>query len=176
MKSLPDSFANFAIGGDDGANIVQFVGGGYQASVGVGSSQMLEVVFFAITPGWFGIEIGVSAPVNYLRDAFAKAASDFLQHGRPATILDNVVQEGGDGKIFIASGFEHKAGDTQEMRNVGDGRAFAVLAGVFARGKEQRLLEAASKWDDCWALRFHRAASLLHVVDQDHIAVDFAAR
>src|SRR5580693_6186989 len=101
MKTLPDSVANLAIGGDDGADVVQFVGGGNQASVGIGSSQMRDVVFFALPPGRFGIDIGIGAAVDHVSDALAKTTTDFLQHGRAATVLDNVVQKRGDGKIFI---------------------------------------------------------------------------
>ena len=57
MKTLPDSIANFAISSDDRADVVQFVGGRNQASVGIGSSQMRDVVFLAFPPGRFGIKI-----------------------------------------------------------------------------------------------------------------------
>ena len=111
MKSLPDSVANLAIGGDDGADVVQFVGSRNQASVGIGGAEMPDVVFFALPPGRFGIEIGIGATVNHVSYALTKAPADFLKHGRAATVLNHVVQEGGDGKIFIASGFEHQASD-----------------------------------------------------------------
>ena len=149
MKSLPDSVANLAIGGDDGADVVQFVGGGNQASVGIGCAEMPDVVFFALPPGRFGIEIGIGAAVHDVSDAVAEAATNFLQHGGAATVFYDVVQERGDGKVFIASGFEHQARDTQEMCNVGYGRAFAVLAGVFAGGKQQGSFKAWAKWSDC---------------------------
>jgi hypothetical protein len=48
-----------------------------------------------------------------VRYALAKAAADFLKHGSAATVFDDVVQERGDGKIFITSGFEHQAGNAQ---------------------------------------------------------------
>src|SRR5580693_2038525 len=121
MKTLPDSVANLAIGGDDGADVVQFVGGGNQASVGIGSSQMRDVVFLALPPGRFGFEIGIGAA------------------------LDHVVQESGNGKVFIASGFEHQASYTQEMCNVGDGCALAVLTGVFAGREKQRPFKTGAK-------------------------------
>jgi hypothetical protein len=97
MKALPDLVANLAISGDDGADVVQFVGGGNQASVGIGRSQMRDVIFFALQPRWFGIEIGIGAAVYHMSDVPSKTAADFLKHGRAATVLNYVVQEGGDG-------------------------------------------------------------------------------
>jgi len=38
LEALPDWFANLAIVSEDGAGVVQFVGSGNQADIGVGSS------------------------------------------------------------------------------------------------------------------------------------------
>ena len=86
------------------------------------------------------------------------------------------MQEGGNGKVFISSGFEHQAGDTKQMRNVRDGCALAVLECVFAGGKQECPFKTRTKRDDRLAFAFHRGDYLLHVVNEDNVAVDFAAR
>jgi hypothetical protein len=70
------------------------------------------------------------------------------------------MQERGNGKVFIASGLEHQASDTQQMRNVGDGCAFAVLAGVLAGRKQQCSFKTRAKWSNCLPFRFHRTECL----------------
>jgi hypothetical protein len=71
---------------------------------------MLEIVFFALPPWRLGIEVGIGATFYNMSDAVAEAAANFLEHRRAAAVFDDIVQEGGDGKIFIASGFEHQTG------------------------------------------------------------------
>jgi hypothetical protein len=72
---------------------------------------MLEIVFFALPPWRLRIEVGIGATFYNMSDAVAEAAANFLEHGRAAAVFDDIVQEGGDGKSFIASGFKHQAGD-----------------------------------------------------------------
>jgi hypothetical protein len=36
--------------------------------------------------------------------------ADFGEHGLSAAVFDDVVKEGGDGLVFIASGFEDQGG------------------------------------------------------------------
>lgn len=107
-----------------------------KAHVCVCSSQMLQIIFFALPPGRLGIEIGVSASLDYMGDALPEAAANFLKHRRAATIFDNIVQECGDGQIFIASGFEHQAGHAQQMRDVRNSRGLASLSGMLAGSEE----------------------------------------
>src|SRR5208283_2382645 len=156
LETLPDRFANLAIIGKDGAGVMQFVGGGNQADVGVRSSQMLEVIFLTLPPWRFGSEIRIRAAIDHMGHALAKAAADFLEHGSAAAVLDNVVQEGSDGEIFITSGFEHQGRDAQEMRHVGDGFALAALAGVLAGSEQQGALKAWAKFRRRRFVRFHR--------------------
>jgi len=116
---------------------------------------MLEVAFLTLSPWWLGIEIRIGAAVHHMSHALAKAAADLLKHGSAATVLDDVVQEGGDGKIFIASSFEHQTGDAQQMRNVGDGGALASLARVLADREEQGSLKTWAKFQCRRFLGFH---------------------
>jgi len=111
---------------ENGACIVQFVSGRNQADICICGLQMLQVIFFALPPWRLGIEIGVSATFYYMSDALAEAAANFFKHRRATTILNNVMQESGDGQIFIASRFEHQTGNAQQMRNVRNSRSLRV--------------------------------------------------
>ena len=175
-KSFPDPVAYLAIGGDDGADVVEFVGSGYQARVAISRSQMRDVCFLAFEPRRFGFKIGICAAVHYVSDATAEAAADFAKHGRATAVLDDVVQERSDGKVFIASRFEHKVGNTQQMRNVRDGCSLAVLARMFLCRKNKCPFKAWAQSCDSLPFGFHRAVGSLHIVNQDDVAVDFAAR
>ena len=111
LKPVRDWFANFVVIGQDGTGVVQFVGNGNQSDICVRVLQMLEIVFLALPPRWLGIEISIGAAVDHVSYALAEAAADFSKDRDAATIFDNVVQERGDGKIFITSCFEHEAGN-----------------------------------------------------------------
>jgi hypothetical protein len=78
-------------------------------------------------------------------DAIAKAAPDFFKHRVAPAIFDHVVQEGSDGLVFASAGFEHKRGDTHQMRDVGDVGSLAFLASVFFSRVEERFVKAWAK-------------------------------
>ena len=88
------------------------------------------------TAAW--VSVGIGAAVDYVGDALAKAAADFFQHGSASAVFDDVVQERGDGEIFVAPGFEHKRGDAHQMGDVWDRRCFARLAGMHFCCEEKR--------------------------------------
>src|ERR1700676_1871301 len=62
------------------------------------------------------------------------------------------------------------------MRDVRNSRCLASLSGMLAGSEDQRLLKAWAKRGDCFTLGFHQEAELLHIVDQDYVAVYGSAR
>ena len=90
---------------------------------------------FALAPGRLGIGIGIGATVHHFGDALPKAAADFFQHGRSAAILNDIVQERGDREIFVAARFKHQGRDSHQVRDVGNGRCLASLAGMLLGGE-----------------------------------------
>ena len=124
-------------------------GKGVIAVVSAGTSDIPAAEEAVVTAELMGnsvqhiYDVGVAGIHRLLthRDALAKATADFLQHGCAAAILHHVVQQGGDGEIFIASGFEHERGDTHQMCDVRDGGGLARLAGVLICSELERSLE-----------------------------------
>src|SRR5579872_2267863 len=86
VEPRPDGFANDQIIAEDGADVVEFVRSGNEASVGAFLVQAPDVLFFALTPRGLGISIGVGAAVDNFRDPSAEAPANFLQHRRPAAV------------------------------------------------------------------------------------------
>ena len=86
-------------------------------------------------------------PSTTLGHAFSKPAADFLQHRRAAAVLDYVMQQGGDGEILVASGFEHQRGHAHQVRDVGNCRGLAGLPGMLLRGELKRAQEAGAELD-----------------------------
>src|SRR5579872_452179 len=92
VEPRPDGFANDPIIAEDGADVVELVRSGNEASVGAFLSQAADVFLLALAPRRLRVSIGVGAAVDHFRNASAEAAADFLQHGRSATIFDHIMQ------------------------------------------------------------------------------------
>ncbi len=92
-----------AIIAEDGAHVVEFVGGGNQPRIRIFSFQARNVFLFALAPRRLGIGVGIGTAVDHFCDAGAEPAANFFQHGGAAAIFDHVVQKSGDGQIFVAA-------------------------------------------------------------------------
>src|SRR5207302_6458162 len=105
LEPLPDQFAGFTVVLEDLSRVVQFVGGRNQAHLLIGITQMQQVSFLAFTPGRLWVSIRVGAAFDHMSDPIAKPASYLLQQGFAAAIFDHVMQQAGNSKILVASGF-----------------------------------------------------------------------
>jgi hypothetical protein len=157
-ETVEDGVAVKAIFGEDGADVVKFVGRGDEARVVVGVGEMGEVVELALLPWRLGNRVGVGAAFDDASDAIAEAVAELGEHRFAPAVFDNVVKQGRDGLIFIASGFEDERGDGHEVGDVGDARFLAGLGGMLFGGEEKRFVEAGS---EMWSRRHEfRAASV----------------
>jgi hypothetical protein len=129
--------------GDDGAGIVKFVRRGDEARVIVGVGEMGEVVEFALLPRRLGLGIGVGAAFDDAGDAITETLADLGEHRVTAAVFDDVVEESGNGLVFIAPGFEDERRHGHEMGNVRYAGFFAGLGGVLFGGKDEGFVEAS---------------------------------
>jgi len=90
---------------DDGAGVVQFVAGRYQQHVRPFLLQMLEIACLALLPGRFRRGVGVCTGAHDTGNSLAEFFPDggFIDD---ATIFDHVMQQAGDGLIFVAAMLE----------------------------------------------------------------------
>jgi hypothetical protein len=72
----------------------------------------------------------------------AEPVSDVIDAILPASILASIMQECADSLVFIGAVFKGDAGDSEEMGQIGNGRAFTFLASVDIRGVVQGLVKA----------------------------------
>jgi hypothetical protein len=131
--------------GEDMAGIMQFVGGGNQVCVCVCPAEMPDIVLLSPAPRWFWVQAGISTTFNHMRYPFTEAATHFLEHGSASAVFDDIVQQGGDCQVLVASGFEYQPGHSQKVGDVGCRGALAKLPGMLTMGKQQRLFKAATQ-------------------------------
>ena len=103
-----------------------------------------EVVALALDPvALLGTLVdGVAVGEHDRGDLGAEPLLDLGQRRRPATVLDDVVQQTADRLVLVALHLEHERRDREQVRGVGDGGALAQLARVVARRVVQRRVEA----------------------------------
>jgi hypothetical protein len=147
VEALPHAGAEGAEVGDGGAGVVELVGGGDQAHRSWGRAQVLEVRLLARAPGGLRRDVGVRARCHDVGDDGAEAAADGSEGLRAALVLDRVVEEGGDGLVFVAAVLEDEGGDGQEVGDVRGGGALAQLPGVQLGGVDEGVFEAGGEHD-----------------------------
>ena len=64
-----------------------------------------------------------------------------------AAVLDDIVQEAGDGLVFVAAVLEHQARDRQQVIQVGDPGPFPHLPGMGDSGIVDRIREPLAQGD-----------------------------
>src|SRR5262249_19011592 len=60
-------------------------------------------------------------------------------------VLDGVVEQGGHGHLFVASGVEHQRRYSDQVRNVWRICALATLVAVQLMGETERIIEASGE-------------------------------
>ena len=115
----------------DGADVVELVGDRHQKHLRTGGAEKLDGVAFTVLPGV--ALIGFSGAADELGHRVAEEALDLLVGDE--AILDGIVQDGGDGEVFGATGLDEDLGDAEGMNQVRNARVFPVLAGVGGRGE-----------------------------------------
>jgi hypothetical protein len=95
-------------------------------------------------------------------DTVAKTLADFGKHGMTPAVFNDVVEEGGDGLVFIASGLEDKSRDGHEMRDVRDRGFLARLMRVLFGGEEEGFVEAWTEMGSGGHQRFGLRSSSLN--------------
>src|SRR5436309_2558853 len=87
-EAAPERLAEAAVVGEDGAGVVELVGGGDDEHGGRRVPEMGDVGFLPCPPGRFGDDLGVGAAIDDGGDGLAEALAEFLPHGIPAAVLD----------------------------------------------------------------------------------------
>jgi hypothetical protein len=141
----------------DGAGVVQFVAGADQQGLIRCGLQMREVGELAFDPvAAFGLGVGmvglafggaVGAVLDDVGDGIAKLRADrcFM---RGAAILDGVVQQAGDGLVFVAAELDHH----EQMVEVRDVRALAALRDMGDAGVIDGAAEAVGECSQAFPL------------------------
>jgi hypothetical protein len=101
-----------------------------------------DVGLFARAPRRLGEGASVGAAVDDRGDVLTKAASNLLTRRGPTLIFHRVVEQCRDGFVLVPAVFEDEPGHAEQVRDVGDGRALAVLPGVEPRGVDESFFEA----------------------------------
>jgi len=115
--------------GEDGPGVVQFVGGRDQECIGACGPQMTEVARLAFKPGGF-LAGTVWRTIGTGENDVGDAMPEPLPNDRfvvLATILENVVKEGSNGLIFVASVLHHQRRHRHKVREVRNRRALPPL-------------------------------------------------
>lgn len=86
--------------------------------------------------------LGFGTGIDELGDTIAELLVNLDAGGGPTLVFDRVMEEGGDGAVFVATVFKDEGGDAEEVADVGDGAAFAKLVGVEVGGVGEGLGEA----------------------------------
>src|SRR5229473_4548572 len=98
---------------------------------------MPQVVFLACPPGRLRIEIGVSASLNDVCSTFPESPPDFFQHRRSSAVFDDIVEQSGDGEVFVASRFQHQRRHAHQVRYIWNRRGFAPLSSMHLGGEQE---------------------------------------
>src|SRR6266567_6324733 len=106
---------------------------------------MSNIFFFALAPWRLGIDVRIGAALDNVGHAISKPAADFLQHWRSAAVLNHIVQQRGNGTIFVAASLEHQGRDSHQVRNIGNSRCLPSLPRVLFSGECECTQESRPK-------------------------------
>ena len=127
LETFPDGVALLAEIVDDGACVVQFVGGGNQPRRGRCGRKVSDVVFLPLAPGRLRGLVAIGAAGDNRPDFFAENLLDLLLAFRTAAILHRVVQQRADRLIFVRAILQRDRGHPEQMPDVWDLRFFTHL-------------------------------------------------
>jgi hypothetical protein len=125
---------------------VQLVGSGDEADVVIGAAEDIQVVELALLPRWLGNAVSVGTALHDTSNAVTETLADFGEHGLAATVFDDIVEECGDGLVFVTTGLEDEGSNGHQVRDVGDPGFLASLGGVLFRSEEKGLVEAGTEF------------------------------
>src|SRR5690606_32492616 len=124
---------------DDGAGVVELFAGHDEQDGVVGVDGVVQVRALAGVPvgagggrvglGGAGFGGGVGAGDDDVDHGLVEQRADHAFVGR-AAVFDGVVEQAGDGLVFVAAVFDHQRRDAEHVAQVRDQRALAHLAGV----------------------------------------------
>ena len=95
VESLPDEGADFAVVVEDGAGVVELVGGGDEEGVEFFEVEAVDVGLFSGFPGGFVVAVfgeGVGEAVDEAGDGGAEGGLDVVEAGEAAVVFDGVVE------------------------------------------------------------------------------------
>src|SRR5689334_15001563 len=102
---------------------------------------MFQVAFFSFQPWRLRRLIGIRAAIDDLGNVASKSFLDLDQARRTATILDNIMEQRGNGFCFVRAKLKCDRGYSENMRDVRDARLFSSLITVLLICIDQRLLK-----------------------------------
>ena len=94
-----------------------------------------DVGLLALAPRRLRRRVAVGAAVDDGRHRGSEAAEDFGPRRRAALVFDRVVQQRGDGRVFVGAVLQHNGRRRQQVRDVRRTGQLASLLGV-QRGGE----------------------------------------
>jgi len=92
-------------------------------------------------PWRFGDHLGIAQAEHHRNDLVAESQADFDLGRLLRLVLDSVVKHGGDRLIFGPAPFDHRAGDDQQMANIGNLSTLARLVPVKLGRVNEGILE-----------------------------------
>jgi hypothetical protein len=101
--------------------------------------------FFALLPGRFGGSEGIAAFIYDLGDCAAKSLTDQSQRLFTALVFYGVVQQGGDGFVFIPTILQYESRYAHQMGDVWDFTRLAYVALVELVGEGEGFFEASAE-------------------------------
>ena len=105
-ETRPHGIAFCPIVGEDRTHVVELIGRAHQADIVTGLTQEREIVDLALFPGRFRDRVGVSAALNDRCDAISETCANLFEYRMTAAIFDDIVQQSGDGMVFVPSSLE----------------------------------------------------------------------
>ena len=112
--------------------IGEFIGRRDQSNLLIFPGYTSDIVALAIKPGRFWLRISIGAAIYYVSHTLAKFLPDFAQPRQASLILDSIVEQCGDGHVFITAIFNNDGGNSQQVPNVRPLGALTNLTGVNA--------------------------------------------
>src|ERR1035437_4425687 len=106
---------------------------------------MGDVVFLPFSPRWLGYDDGVRASLYDVRHGVAEAVANVVDATVSAGIFARIVQKSADGLVLGGAVLQSDADDAEQMRDVGDAGAFALLPRVNEDGVVQGLVKSVGQ-------------------------------
>jgi len=120
------------------AHIRQFVRSGDQPHSSVFSSYSPDVPAFPLEPGRFRLLVSIGTAIDDVSHALPEFSANFTQPGSATLVFHRIVQQGGNGHLFVPAVLDHGGRHTQKMPDIWTLRPFADLPPVEFRGVSQR--------------------------------------